>query len=411
MKEICIINYGSNAAVYGIGTYIKEYMNCLLNLGNKINLIELGIDNKQLEVKIKEKKGLRIFSIPYNRDKDIIVYNKSVCRLLRLYLKDSSDLIFHFHYFQSKSLFDSLKQYFPLSGYIFTIHYLYWSNMFNGDVLMYKNIIHSKNKKYIKNKYQDLISNYEKEKIFLKSVDKVVCLAEDTYSLLQDIYDINLDNLVLIPNGLTAKKIDISYINKENLRKTYCIQSDERIILFVGRVHKIKGIYPLLLAFEKIIQIYSKCRLIIIGDGDFVNVMQKMPNPVTQITFTGRLNKETLYKWYNIADIAVFPSYYEESSYVGIEMLMHGLPIVASDGYAVRNMFHNDNAVIAHIGDYRKSDNFVSELVSAILSLLKSDELLEEKHLQALNSYKTTFNLRYMQKKYAKLLMTFPIMR
>lgn len=218
-------------------------------------------------------------------------------------------------------------------------------------------------------------------------------------------------NLVLIPNGLTAKKIDISYINKENLRKTYCIKSDEIIILFVGCVHKNKCIYPLLLAFEKIIQIYSKCRLIIIGDGDFVNVMQKMPNPVTQITFTGRLNKETLYKWYNIAYIAVFSSYYEESSYVCIEMLIHGLLIVASDGYAVRNMFHNDNAIIAHIGDYRKSNNFVTELVSAMLSLLKSDELLEVKHLQALNTYKTSFNLRYMQKKYAKLLMTFPIMR
>lgn len=409
MKEICIINHGSNAAVYGIGTYIREYISCLLNLGNKVNLIELGIERNQTEVCIKEKKGIRIISIPYLGNRDISIYNKSVCRLLRLYLSDSPDLIFHFHYFLSDSLLYSLKKYFPLSGYVLTIHYLYWSTRLNGNISNYKDIISRKSYKYIQKKYQDLISNYEQEKKFFQTVDKIVCLSEDTYNLVQYLYGINSEKLALIPNGLTERKMNISADNKEKLRKVYGIKPDEKVILFVGRINQIKGIYTLLLAFGKVIQTYTKSRLIVIGNGDFTNVMKEMPNPITQITYTGRLDKETLYNWYNIADIAVFPSYYEESSYVGIEMLMHGLPIVASDGYAVRNMFDNNNAVIASIGDYSKPKDFSSELAKAILSLLKSDELLETKHLQALKSFHTTFHLRHMQKKYAKLLMTFPI--
>ena len=43
MKEICIINYASNAAVYGIGTYLKEYVHCLSNIGCKVIRVELGL--------------------------------------------------------------------------------------------------------------------------------------------------------------------------------------------------------------------------------------------------------------------------------------------------------------------------------------------------------------------------------
>lgn len=408
MKEICIINYSSNAAAYGIGTYIKEYINCLLKIGHKVNLVELMAGDIQTEVCIKKEKGIRIISIPHLGREHISTYNKSVCHLLRLYLSDSPNLIFHFNYFKSDSLLSNLKLYFPLSGYILTIHYLYWGARLNGDIISYKNIILHKKNNSIKKKYQDLIDNYEQEKKFFQEVDQIVCLSEDTYNLIKDLYEINSDKLALIPNGLTPRKIHLSTDKKIDLRKMLCIRPDEKIILFVGRIHQLKGIYTLLLAFRKVIQIYANCRLIIIGGGDFPNAMEKASNSVTQITFTGRLNKEMLYNWYNISDIAVFPSYCEESSYVGIEMLMHGLPIVASNGHSVRNMFNDNNAIIAPIGDYNNTDNFASELAAAILSLLQSDELMEIKHLQALNSYKTKYHLRNMQKKYLKLFTNFP---
>lgn len=409
MKEICIINYSGNAAVYGIGAYIKEYIHCLLNIGHKVNLIELGTEDNQTEVCIKIKNGIRVISIPYFRSSNISTYNKSVCHLLRLYLNDSPNLIFHFNYFQSDTLLYYLKRYFPLSGYLLTIHYLCWGAIFNGDIISYKNTILRKKHKSIQKKYKDLINNYEREKDFFQAVDIVVCLSEDTYNLVKNLYGIDSNKLALIPNGLSPRRMIISSNKKEDLRKTLCIRSDEKIILFVGRINQLKGIYTLLLAFEKVIHVYTNCRLVIIGGGDFSSAMEKMPKCIiTQITYTGRLNKEMLYNWYNISDIAVFPSYCEESSYVGIEMLMHGLPIVASDGHSVRNMFSDNNAVIASIGDYNNPDHFVSELAVAILSLLQSDELMETKHLQALSSYKTNFHLRHMQKKYLKLFTNFP---
>lgn len=404
MKEVCIINYGSSAAVYGIGTYIKEYVQCLLNIGCKVCLIELGTDCKTPDIYIKEENGIRIIHIPYLRDRDFTNYNKSVCRLLRLYLEDSQDLVFHFHYLQSDSLQVDLKRYFPLSKSILTVHYLYWSAKFNGNLPVYENIIRRKNYVTTKRKYRDVIDNYEKEKTFIQSVDQVICLTEDTYELLKRLYEADVAKLSMIPNGLRSRRKIVSAEERNELRRQYYIADTEKIILFVGRINPIKGISPLLAAFEKVLNEYPACRLVIIGDGDFTGVMKQLRNTVTKIIFTGRLDKKKLYQWYQIADLAVFPSYYEECSYVGIEMLMHGLPIVASDGYAVRNMFDNHNAVIAAVGDWGKTDGFSQRLFDATLLLLHSDYLLAEKKYQSLRVYKGKYQLKWMQQKYFDLL-------
>lgn len=404
MKEICIINYASDAAVYGIGTYIKEYVRCLLNLGLKATLIELGTNNRKREFYIYEQNGVRIIHIPSLRTKDVTLYNKCIVRLLRLYLKDSPNLVFHFHYLQSDSLQKCLKKYFPLSKSILTIHYLCWSSKFNGNLTAYENVLKRKNYKYIRAKYQGILESYRREKEFAQAVDQIICLSEDTYELLRRWYDV--DSASIIPNGLAPSENFVSAEKHNAIRKLHHIAKDEKIILFVGRIDPIKGIQPLSVAFRKVVEVYPSCRLVIVGDGKIADMQKNTADIITKITFTGRIDKEKLCQWYLMADVAVFPSYYEECSYVGIEMMMHGLPIVASDGYAVKNMFGNYNALITPIGEQSKPAAFAEKLASAILALLQSEELLAEKAYQALQSFKKTYHLRHMQQKYASLLAT-----
>ena len=404
MKEICIINYASNAAIYGIGTYIKEYIRCLLNTGHKVTRIELGTDSSQKEVFITEKRNERAIHIPYLQYKDIVAYNKAVCHILRLYIVDSTELIFHFQYQQSNSLLKHIKEYYPLSKSILTIHYLYWSARFNGNLTLYKDIIRKLSHKSIKNKYEDVIQNFLEEKEFLKTVDKIVCLSDDTYHLINDLYKINVDKVAIIPNGLTRKSHSFLPKKSTDIRKKYHLGDNEKLILFVGRIDSIKGISPLISCFDKVVTEYPASRLILIGDGNTGNFIKKTKNTYTNITFTSRLDKVSLYEWYQIANIAVFPSYYEECSYVGIEMLMHGIPVVASDGYSVKNMFNDNNAVIAPIECWDKTDRFERNLVNAMLSLLNSEELLTLKKRQALQAYNKFYRLKDMEQKYSTLL-------
>jgi glycosyltransferase len=403
-KEIYIINYGSNASDYGIGTYIREYIYCLKNIECQVNLIELGINKADLTFSIKEEDGIRRIQIPFSFKDNLKTYSKGICRLLRLYINDSPDLIFHFNYINGDFyIFEIFKNYFPQSKMILTIHYLCLGERFLGNVSLFKRIIKNQNDKLTKERYQDVIDNYTIEKKFIENVDSVICLSKDTFQLVNEEYKIPKRKLHLIPNGLRNNCIKLSHKQRIKIRQRFSIKPDEKILLFVGRVDVIKGIYPLLNCFEKIIREYPECRIVIVGDGDIRGAIKNCTNVWPKVTFTGRLDQIKLYQWYQIADIALFPSFYEECSYVGIEMMMHGLPIIASDGYSVKNMFQEQfNAKIARIENWKKFSKFEKNLTEAILDALNSD--LSKLKDEAKKVYELTYNITNMQKKYKQLM-------
>lgn len=138
-KDIYIINYGSNASNYGIGSYIIEYIYCLKNIGCHVNLIEIGINKTDFTFSIKEEDGIRRIQIPYSFQNNLKTYSKGICRLLRLYINDSSDLIFHFNYIRSDFyIFDRIKNYFPQSKTILTIHCLYLGEFGGGKCISFQ---------------------------------------------------------------------------------------------------------------------------------------------------------------------------------------------------------------------------------------------------------------------------------
>ena len=373
MKEVCIINYTSNAAVYGIGTHIKEYVYCLNTMGYKINRIELGTDKKNAEFYVKEDGNVRTIHFPYLLDRDVDRYNKGVCRLLRLYVEDSANLVFHLHYGLNESLLDSIKKHFPLSKSVFTIHCQHWGAELRGNVALFEKIIRKQDSKKIKTKYGHIIETYKKEKTFLERVDRIVCLSDDTLNLIQNQYGIK-QNVWLIPNGLRKSYRKLSERQKIQLREKYYIGPEEKILLFVGRIDAAKGIARLMTCFDEVVKDFPDCRLVVAGNGDINGMLKQCKKTYTKVTFTGRLDRKTLYQWYQIADIALFPSFCEECSYVGIEMMMHGLPVVASDGYGVRNMFHEDmNAKVVRIENQEGKSKFEKNLRESLLYVLNSD--------------------------------------
>lgn len=60
------------------------------------------------------------------------------------------------------------------------------------------------------------------------------------------------------------------------------------------------------------------------------------------VIWTGLINKEKLYELYTIADMGIMPSFHEQCSYVAIEMMMHGLPIIGSTSTGLYEMIENN---------------------------------------------------------------------
>lgn len=87
------------------------------------------------------------------------------------------------------------------------------------------------------------------------------------------------------------------------------LDSKEKLILFVGRLDDIKGLDLLIQAFRKILIDGNTVRLIIIGDGNFEYYINQGSDISAKITYVGKISKERLYSYYQVADIGVIPSF------------------------------------------------------------------------------------------------------
>jgi glycosyltransferase involved in cell wall biosynthesis len=238
-------------------------------------------------------------------------------------------------------------------------------------------------------------------------VDRVVCLSESTFKILTDIYKISPNKISIIANGIRARKLKVHDIDK--LRSQLFLPEREIILLYVGRVSEQKGFFILIRAFEEALKKHSDLRLIIAGsleEDAFKYISKKHQFIISKITFIGFISRKKLFKWYAVADIGIIPSLYEQCSYVAIEMMIQGLPIITSDGLGLRDMFQDgENSLVDKIGNpvdnYRE---YKTNLTDCINRLLDSKELKEKISSNVIDTFKGKYQYYHMRRQYKNLM-------
>lgn len=328
--NLYIFNETRQGSVFGVGTYIRELTASLKN--SDIRVCVVNINTSYPQIKTEETDGILnlYFPSPIQWSKELPeqwdLYHRNVVYWLQLHIKDKKNLIFHLNYNQKKGLAIELKKAFNCKV-VSTVHYLDWCFKLLGNVTRFRKILETpptiqenKDIEYFK----EII---HKEKEFFQIVDQIICLSNKTRQILQDDYKINFRKIITICNGLTDNN---STDEKASLRKKFHIAQNVPVLLFVGRIDESKGLKYAIQAFRIVLKNFPDCRFIIAGDGDFNVVMQECEDIWINVTWTGLIRKEKLYELYSIADIGVIPSFHEQCSYVAIEMMMHGLPIIGT---------------------------------------------------------------------------------
>jgi len=396
MKNIYIVDYYSSSKKNGIGTYIRELMLCLKEM--EVNICHIAYCHDTKMFSVEENNEVRQIQIPYIQDFCDMHYNV-FNKFLRLYIEDSSDNLFLFSYGLHEMLLKTLKKSFPLSKLAFVIHNMSWTSSMLGDTAELKKCftldIFEKN-------YPDLIADFSEEKRMYETADRLVALAPETVDLLQSVYKVSSRKIMLIPNGLQDTYSKLSKENRNQLKAKLFIPSCEKVILFVGRVARVKGEYQIINALKKVVKTYPNFRLVVVGTlFEARKIMDHVGEIASKITFTGQIYKDRLSEWYQVADIGLLCSYWEQCSYAGIEMMMYGLPVVASDGFCVGDMFVNDvNAKVARIGDRNHLEGFENNLSEAFLQLLQSDELCRTLGENGRAMYESKYQIENMKKGY-----------
>lgn len=170
----------------------------------------------------------------------------------------------------------------------------------------------------------------------------------------------------VIPNG----------IDFDDIRN---VQPDKSIkypsILYVGRLHKIKGIDVLLNAVPKLMEKMQHLHIYITGSGPEEGNLKKLVKTLNieeNVKFLGFASNGQKYPYYKSADVCVFPSLYETFGIVLLEAMALGKPIVASNVGGIPFLVeHGKNGLLFDCGN-------VEDLAEKTRILLENKELREK---------------------------------
>lgn len=133
--------------------------------------------------------------------------------------------------------------------------------------------------------------------------------------------------VALLPNGIHVP---------EQSEKTPISNSSMRTLLFLSRIHPMKGLDKLLHAWQGLQHRHPDWQLLIAGplNSDYARQMQTLADKLTlqRCSFTGEMKGETKASAYINASLLVLPSHSENFGLVVAEALAQGTPVLTTTG-------------------------------------------------------------------------------
>ncbi|GAX88926.1 glycosyltransferase family 4 protein [Effusibacillus lacus] len=119
---------------------------------------------------------------------------------------------------------------------------------------------------------------------------------------------------------------------------------NERIVLFVGRLVREKGVHTLLEAVPSILADCPEAKVVIAGKGPAKEELEQLTDRLGirgKVLFAGFVSDEERNRLYGMADVAVFPSLYEPFGIVALEAMAAGVPVVVADVGGLADVVQN----------------------------------------------------------------------
>jgi glycosyltransferase involved in cell wall biosynthesis len=127
------------------------------------------------------------------------------------------------------------------------------------------------------------------------------------------------------------------------------------VIAFTGRLVKEKGLELLPKIFEVLLSENDKVRGMIIGDGHFRHDLERSIEEKglrNSVKFVGPVKNAELPSYYSFTDVFLFPTQREALGIAAMEAMACGVPVVASDLPAIREIITNGvDGILADSGD------------------------------------------------------------
>jgi D-inositol-3-phosphate glycosyltransferase len=190
----------------------------------------------------------------------------------------------------------------------------------------------------------EMARRIEVETEIMAFVDRIVAATAMEKVQMTRLYGADPARIVVIPCG-----VDLTLfrpIPMDEARQQLDICERKYMVLFVGRIERLKGIDTLLEAMAIVVQDFPNwkeeiCVCIVGGDTSEDSAMVDKEMQRLQdlraalgiadlVTFLGAQAQDTLPDHYSAADVVVMPSHYESFGMVALEAMACGTPVIAS---------------------------------------------------------------------------------
>lgn len=139
---------------------------------------------------------------------------------------------------------------------------------------------------------------------------------------------------------------------KKELNKLYNLDGSF-VFLYVGRVMADKGTLELVKAFLNLNKRFSNIKLLIVGGNksllvkdSYVEKVHNISANNSNIVFTGQINNKELYKYYQLADVQIVPSIWNEAfGLIVLEGVCSNLPIIASNSGGIPEILDKNSII------------------------------------------------------------------
>ena len=233
-------------------------------------------------------------------------------------------------------------------------------------------------------------------KLTLKQYDHIVTCSEFSKSLAIKA-GAKKEHMTVIYNSCN----EILYLSPStpSTRKKLGLPQDKKIILFIGNLIQIKGIFTLMNALIDL-RDKSDFYTIIVGQGKEEKVLKELivkENLGDKVSLMGWHPQQELPDFYHSADVFVLPSLIEGHSVAILEAMASGLPVIATAvGGNLESIENGVNGFLVPVGDH-------TSLSNKILELLNSETLLDSFSKNCREIYSKRFSKKTQIEKFLKL--------
>lgn len=171
------------------------------------------------------------------------------------------------------------------------------------------------------------------------------------------------------------------YQRREELRKALGFSHEHVVFLYAGRILPEKGVLSLVEAFLLLYQSHPQSRLLLVGNSDFKKegqseyekmIADRIASSEAAIQVMGKISNEKMPDYYELADVTVIPSLWQEPfGMVALEACAKGCPVISTKSGGLTEALDENCALFVSNNEKTLRD----ELFHAMNRMLKDKQL------------------------------------